>query len=62
MFHAGAKGNERAGSLASIATMSDSREMDLAEILEAVENIGQIDDSGGKLDSMSLAHLCELII
>lgn len=56
------RGNERADSLSSKATIVDRMTMDLADVLNAIMDTGQIKFSGCKLDSASLATLLELAV
>jgi hypothetical protein len=60
--HAGVRGNERADTLAAMATVVDGQVMDRADILNALREVGRVRDSEDANESATLTWLKELQI
>jgi hypothetical protein len=60
--HAGVRGNERAETLAVRATVVDGQVMDRADILNALREVGLVQDLEGAKESATLTRLQELQI
>lgn len=54
-YHVNVKGNEKADSLASTATVAGGRVMDQTDVLNVIKYTGRAENSEGKLDSTSLS-------
>jgi hypothetical protein len=57
--HAGLRGNERADYLAGTAIMESGRSMDRSDILHAIKEAGQENDSSRDIESVSMTRLYE---